>query len=215
MDQHLLFLINRSWTSPWLDSVMAAASSWDLWWPILILPALGVAIFGGFRWRAFLVVAGLAVGINDGVIVRTLKDVVGRPRPHEMLEGVRTLDLAKARPRFLALTLPVTEDFSEARILPPTGKSFPSGHSSNNFAAATVFAVFFRRFGWLLFLPAALVAYSRVYVGSHWPLDVTASALLGTAIALFVCAAAEAIWRKFSPRWVPKLSQAHPGLIEP
>lgn len=192
---------------------MAALSSWALWWPLLLVLAAGVALWGGFRGRAFLLVLGLTVGITDGVVVRSLKDAVGRPRPHEMLEGVRTLDLAKATPRWLALGAPLVENFSEAGILPPSGRSFPSGHSANNFAAATVCTVFFRRLGWLLFLPAASVAYSRIYVGAHWPLDVTVSALLGIAIGLFVCAASEALWRRYGPRWTARLAEVHPSLF--
>ena len=147
--------------------------------------------------RMMLLTAGLAIAVTDAMVVRTLKDFVGRPRPHEMLEGVRTLDLAPATPRFLALAKPLKEEYSGARIRPPRGKSFPSAHAANNFAVATVCAVFFRRWGWLLFLPAVLVAYSRVYVGSHWPLDVLVSCLLGLGIGLLVVVGVEALWRRW------------------
>jgi undecaprenyl-diphosphatase len=213
MDQHLLFLINHRWTAPWLDTPMAAASSWDLWWPFLVVAGLLVAVRGGFHARAFLLVAGLAVGVTDGVVTDTLKDIVGRPRPHETVQGVRTLDLAKATPRFLALGKPLKAEHSVPGILPPKGNSFPSGHASNNFALATVVVLFFPGWGWLAFLPAACVAYSRIYVGSHWPSDVIVSAFLGAGVALLVCATVEMLWRWAGGRWLPRFYLAHPSLL--
>ena len=213
MDQQLLFLINHTWAHPAFDRLMAVMSSLDFWLPFLIGLVLVAVIRGGFRMRMMLLAIGLAIAITDGVVVRTLKDVVGRPRPHEVLEGVRTLDLANARPRFLALGLPLKEEYSVARIRPPRGSSFPSAHAANNFAVAVVCAVFFRRWGWLLFLPAILVAYSRVYVGSHWPLDVIVSCFLGAGVGLFVVVIVEAFWRRWGGRCIPLLHEKHPSLL--
>ena len=213
MDQQLLFLINHTWAHPALDRLMATMSSLDFWWPFLIAFGLAAVIWGGFRMRMMLLTAGLAIAMTDAVAVRTLKDLMGRPRPHEMLEGVRTLDLALARPRFLALAMPLKEEYSVARIRPPRGSSFPSAHAANNFAVAAVCAAFFRRWGWLLFLPAILVSYSRVYVGSHWPLDVVVSCLLGAGIGLLVVVAVEAFWRRWGGRCIPLLHAKHPSLL--
>lgn len=213
MDQQLLFLINHTWAHPALDRLMAVMSSFDFWWPFVVAVGAAAALFGGFRMRAMLLTAGLAIGMTDAVAVRMLKDAVGRPRPHEVLEGVHTLDLALARPRFLALAMPLREDYSVARIRPPRGNSFPSAHAANNFAVAAVCAAFFRRWGWLLFVPAMLVAYSRVYVGSHWPLDVLVSSLLGLGIGLLVVAAVEALWRRWGGRCTPAWHAKHPSLL--
>jgi len=213
MDQEALYLINHTWASPCLDLVTAAASSWDFWWPFLVAGGLAVLIFGGWHARMMLLVAGVAVGVTDGVVVDSIKGIVSRPRPHEVLVGVRTLDLAKATPRFMAVGKPLHEEYSRPGIRPSQGNSFPSGHASNNFALATVVAVFYRRRGWLAFLPASLVAYSRIYVGSHWPLDVLVSCFLGAGIAFLVMAAMEACWRRWGPRVFPILSSRHPSLI--
>ena len=213
MDQQLLLLINRTWTNPTMDHVMVIFSSFDVWWPILLVGLVIAAIFGNFRVRAFLLVAGITIGVTDGLVVDTIKGMVKRPRPHETVEGIRTLDLQKAKPRFLAIGQPLKEEFSEARLHPPTGNSFPSGHASNNFAVATVLAIFFRRWGWLLYLPAALVSYSRIYTGSHWPLDVAVSAFIGIGLGLLVPAICDAIWRRFGGRFFPSWHRAHPTLF--
>lgn len=189
---------------------MAAVSSFDLWYPFIGVAGILLAIFGGFRWRAMILVAAVSVGITDGLLIEPLKDLVGRPRPHEMLEGVRTLDLAKAKPRFLALGKPLKEEYSVARINPPHGNSFPSGHAANNFAVAAVCVVFFRRWGWLMYFPAVLVAYSRIYVGSHFPFDILVSALIGTGVGLVTTAIAAMVWRRFGGRW----RQNHSELLE-
>lgn len=65
---------------------------------------------------------------------------------------------------------------------PHTG-SFPSGHSATAFACATVIAWASPRLAVPAFVLAALVAWSRVYVGVHWPLDVLGGAALGVLVA--------------------------------
>jgi undecaprenyl-diphosphatase len=215
MDQRLFFLINGHWSHPALDLPMAALSSWDFWWPIALVAGVLVAIFGGFRGRAALVCAGLAVGLTDGVVVDSIKNAVHRPRPNQELEHVRMVDLQKARPRFLAILQPAKVKWSKPLPGPLRGISFPSGHASNNFALAVVIAVFYRRWGWLYFPFAALISYSRIYVGSHYPSDTLVAMIIGAGVACLVLAACEALWKKFACRVAPRLFAAHPSLFAP
>jgi undecaprenyl-diphosphatase len=62
--------------------------------------------------------------------------------------------------------------------------SFPSGHASTAFCGATLLTAYAPRLGLPLYLLAAGVAWSRVYVGVHYPLDVFAGALLGFLLGL-------------------------------
>lgn len=60
-----------------------------------------------------------------------------------------------------------------------SGYSFPSSHAVNNFAAAVVLSYFLPRWTWAFFTFAGIVAFSRVYVGVHYPSDVLAGSILG------------------------------------
>ena len=65
----------------------------------------------------------------------------------------------------------------------PRSRSFPSGHAASAFAFATGVAGAQPRIGMPLRALAALVAYSRVHTGVHFPGDVVVGALVGTALA--------------------------------
>ena len=96
--------------------------------------------------------------------------------------GEATTDLAKAlihrdRP---GLRYP---DPRPLVYLPHT-HSFPSGHAATSFACAATLARFTsRRVAVALFVLAGLIAWSRVYVGVHYPLDVLVGALVGLGVA--------------------------------
>ena len=66
--------------------------------------------------------------------------------------------------------------------------SYFSGHASNSFVLATYFSILFSarfpKLKFVLFLIAACIAYSRVYVGVHFPLDIVSGAVFGTLWAL-------------------------------
>lgn len=212
MDEHFLYSINRVWTPEWLDKPMAVASSFDVWWPILIVVGLIMVICGGFRARACLLCIGICIGVVDGIAVNNLKDIIGKPRPHQVEENIRTLDLQKAKPRILAIPQPLKVEWSKPKSKSVRGGSLPSGHAANNFAIATVLALFYR-WGWLYFGVAAFVSYSRVYVGSHYPVDVLTSAMLGVFLSFLTVFLLNAVWKRWSGGPFKSFKLRHPSLL--
>src|SRR5436305_14733900 len=87
MDQAIFHLINEQWTHPALDLFMAAISDVEIWKPLLILLALCILIFGGFKGRAFILCLGLALVVADYFLVSTLKTAIDRRRPNQVQEG--------------------------------------------------------------------------------------------------------------------------------
>jgi undecaprenyl-diphosphatase len=66
----------------------------------------------------------------------------------------------------------------------PHDGSFPSGHATVSFACATVLSFYAPRAAPAFYVLAAAIAWSRVYVGVHYPLDVLGGAALGLGIAI-------------------------------
>src|SRR5271154_3910530 len=83
LDLHLLYLINQTWSSPWLDPVMARVSDFDSWRYPLYAAVVLTLIFGRFRGRLLLVLMAMCLLIGDKGISDALKAAINRPRPNE------------------------------------------------------------------------------------------------------------------------------------
>jgi len=116
---------------------------------------------GGARWK--LAAAG---GLASGALAFLINQVIGalwdRPRPYEAHQGV-------------------WHPYAEG-----TDKSFPSDHASAAFGIAWAVFLVDRAVGSLFLAAAAVIGWSRVVVGAHYPSDVGAGVLVGLAAALLV-----------------------------
>jgi undecaprenyl-diphosphatase len=78
----------------------------------------------------------------------------------------------------------------DALVTIPHSHSFPSGHTATAFAGATLLSAFVPRAAPAFYLLAAAIAYSRLYVGVHFPLDVVGGVVIGLVTALLLLSAA-------------------------
>jgi undecaprenyl-diphosphatase len=200
LDLQLLYLINQTWSRPWLDPVMARVSDFDSFRYPLAAAVVLTLIFGGFRGRQLLVLMAACLVIGDGMIDWGFKLAIHRPRPNETEPHLRVVSVRE-----------VTESVPRQNVT--HGRSFTSGHACNNVALAMVGCAIFGR--WVLWLwPwAALVSYSRVYCASHYPSDIVGSWLVAIVYSYFICKAAAWLWRKYALRICPGLYSRHPHLF--
>ena len=158
LDAFLLLWIQAHLRHPLLNPVMLAITHLGdagIFWILVTLALLA------FR-KTRKIGAACAISMIVGLVATNLilKNWIARIRPYEVIDG---LNLMIERQR----------DFS-----------FPSGHTTNSFAAACViFGMAPRRYGVPALILAALISLSRLYVGVHYPTDVLAGALIGCLAA--------------------------------
>ncbi len=173
LDGATLLWIQAHLRAPWLTPPMLLITGLGSLGRIWILLSLILLCFRRTRRAG---AAGLLALLFSLVVNNLfLKNLVGRIRPYEVVEG-------------LVLLTRRAGDFS-----------FPSGHAGTSFAAAT--AIFLSlprcRWKWLLYVLAALIAFSRLYVGIHYPTDVIAGAVIGALCGLAAARIAAAAWKRF------------------
>ena len=113
----------------------------------------------------------LAADIVADALSYGLRDWIGRRRP------------------------PLVYPEPKALVHVPHSGSFPSGHATIAFACASVLAWKVPPLAFPAFVLAGAIAWSRVYVGVHWPLDVLGGAALGCLIGAAALAFLGRRWR--------------------
>ena len=147
--------------TPALDRAMASLSQTANYSRLSLAAAAVLAATGGRRGRRAAAVGLASVGVTATVVNLGVKPLGRRSRPDRAVERV-----------------PVAR-----HVRMPSSTSFPSGHSAAAFAFATGVGQVLAPAAIPLHGLAALVAYSRVHTGVHYPGDVVAGALIGTVLA--------------------------------
>ena len=163
-DIAIFHFINSTLANPVLDIVMPLITRLGTGELIFVLAVFIILLSGPQkRLSGILLLAGLTAGY---FAVEFLKDSVAMPRPFMSIPDIRLL-VPKA-----------------------AGFSFPSGHTFNAFMAAAILTRSFKK-DWLWYFLAVLVAFSRVYIGVHYPSDVLFGGLLGMIIGYILLKAAD------------------------
>jgi undecaprenyl-diphosphatase len=161
-DRIIFQFINGYFINPIFDFLMPFISERNNWILLYVFLWFFLIIKGGKKGKIFVILIIFAIIASDQISSSILKPLVNRLRPCHELEGVRIL-------------------------VGCGGKlGFPSSHAANYFAAATLFTYYFPKYKWIYIIIAILVAYSRIYIGVHYPLDVIFGALLGFLCSLIL-----------------------------
>jgi membrane-associated phospholipid phosphatase len=159
LDTWVFLTFNVRWVRPiWLDRVMLGFTQVGNGFTTLAFAL--ILIFASQRYLAYELILGT---LTLWLVVMLIKAIARRSRPFIRLVQTRVIGY---RPR---------------------GRSFPSGHTSQSFFVATLMIQHFHAGVWiaiLLYAIAMLVGITRMYVGAHYPRDVLAGAILGSAWGL-------------------------------
>ncbi len=166
-----LFLFLNGLHAAWLDPVMTFISGKITWLPFYLV--LLFLVIKNYKKQSILIIIGIILLIvcSDQISSSVFKPIFERPRPCHN-EAIKNL------------------------VYLPTGHcggayGFISSHACNTFALAVfitnILKSHYRKIGYVMYIWAGLVAYSRIYMGVHYPGDVlvgaAVGALLGFAIA--------------------------------
>jgi len=175
IDLIIFYFINITISNPVFDSVMPFITELKNWYLVYTLLFIWLFWKGGKNGRIAALTLILAIVVTDQINSMVLKDSIGRLRPCITLDNINLLTSCGA------------------------GKSFPSSHAANSFAAAAILSFYYRQYKIVLYTIAAVISFSRVYVGVHYPADVVAGGFLGFMIAIIIISIIKLYYRPVKP----------------
>jgi undecaprenyl-diphosphatase len=160
-DKELLQFLN-GYHTPWLDPVMLILTETITWLPLYLF--LFYLVIKEYKKESWIILLGVALTIllSDQITASIMKPYFARLRPSRepTLQGLVHLVRGYTGGQF----------------------GFASSHAANSFGVTTFFFLVFgsskRWIGWL-FLWAAFITYTRIYLGVHYPGDILVGALVG------------------------------------
>jgi undecaprenyl-diphosphatase len=180
LDRHLFYFINHDLSNPFFDWLLPFLRNPRFWIPLYVF----IIAFCLWRYKKqgaiLIILLALSAGVADFTTGEIVKFQVKRLRPCRD---------------------PIVSQTDIARVPCGTGYSFPSTHASDHFAMAAFMGfVFFRRWRWIWFwaiLWAGSICFAQIYVGVHFPIDVTVGALYGFLVGWLL----SRLFKKFQPEF--------------
>jgi membrane-associated phospholipid phosphatase len=185
LDRHLFYWINHDLTNPFFDAVMPWLRTPGNWIPLYIL--IAAYCLWKYRVKGIIIIAfiGLSAGFADFTSASIAKPLIHRLRPCRD---------------------PITAATDIERATCGSGYSFPSTHATDHFAMAVfMILIFCKYWRWIWFwaiLWAGLISFAQVYVGVHYPIDVTCGAIYGALVGWFISWVFRKLQARY-PAWMP------------
>ena len=161
-DKELFIYLNSLGYEPW-DNFWVTLTNQFSWIPLFAL--LLILVFKSYGWKKGLIlmlIAALLITFSDQ-FVNFIKDSFGRLRPNNDTSINELIRILKR----------------------PSSFSFVSGHSTTSFAVTTFLIATLKKYykyPFFLLIWPILFAYSRIYIGVHFPIDIFVGMLLGILI---------------------------------
>jgi undecaprenyl-diphosphatase len=155
LDVSILYFINHTLSNPFFDKLFPFLTEVKNWYIAYVILFLIIILKGGRIGRIAAIGMILLVISTDQFSSFFLKNMIGRIRPCNVFNDLNIL------------------------VTCTNSYSFPSSHAVNNFGAAIFFTMIFPKYKWYFFTVAVLMAFSRPYVGVHYPSDVLGGAIIG------------------------------------
>ena len=165
-----LFLALNGAHNTFMDNVMFWASNKYIWIPLYVFFLF--LLYRNYKWKSFIILlfAGLMIFISDQVSVHLFKNTFLRLRPCHDPEIMDMVHLVRNK---------CGGQFG-----------FISSHATNTFALAVFIngwlGRYYKYFTPLIFIWALIIAYSRIYLGVHYPGDVFAGIVIGAIIGCLI-----------------------------
>jgi len=155
-----LDFIKEHMTCPFLDFLMPKITVLGNGGLIWIIATLVLLAIPKYRKGGIALAVGLVAVLLIGNI--TLKPLIARTRPYDLIEGIKLL------------------------IKAPNDYSFPSGHTLSSFVSAFILTMTDKRFGYAAIPLATLIAFSRLYLYVHFPSDILGGILIAAIISAII-----------------------------
>ena len=160
IDFLILDFIKEYIKNPAFDFLMPVVTSLGNGGLIWIISAIVLIAIPKYRKGGIALAVGLLAGLLLGNL--TLKPLIARTRPFDLVEGIELL------------------------IAAPVDFSFPSGHTLSSFIGAFILTMTDKRFGYVAIPLAVLIAFSRLYLYVHFPSDILGGIVLAAIISTII-----------------------------